>query len=81
MKRFEFIFKTTIRFDSPITDQHFLLKCLPGNYPFQHVYDEQLVFTPSTQVCEGTDSFGNRILWEAIRPRTIRFPSSSPARS
>lgn len=63
MKRFEFIFKTTIRFDSPVTDQHFLLKCLPGNYPFQHIYDEQLVFTPSTQVYEGTDSFGNRILW------------------
>lgn len=66
MKRYDFHFMTRITFDKPIAEQHFLLKCLPGGYPFQHIYNEALSCNSGIQLYEDQDSFGNRTLAGSI---------------
>lgn len=66
MKRYNFRFQTKIIFDQPITEQHFLLKSLPGSYPFQHIYDEVLQSNFGVKLFEDRDSFGNRTLAGSI---------------
>lgn len=60
MKRFSFFYQSVIRFSHPVRWHHFRLKCLPGHFPFQHIYHESCTFTNDFQLAEGTDAFGNR---------------------
>lgn len=62
MKRFSFFYQSAIRFSHPVRSHHFRLKCLPGSFPFQHIYHESCTFTNSFQPAEGTDAFGNRTI-------------------
>lgn len=59
MKRYEFLFITKIKFGNNVTNQNFMLRCLPGNYQFQRVYDEKLTLTPEESCTYDKDSFGN----------------------
>lgn len=60
MKRYEFLFITKIKFEHNIINHHFMIRCLPGSYQFQRIYDENLSVLPAVTCTFGKDSFGNR---------------------
>lgn len=60
MRRYEFSFITKVKFGDSIAKQNFMLRCMPGNYQFQRIYDEDLTFMPEVSCVDGRDSFGNR---------------------
>lgn len=66
MKRYEFSFITKIKFGNSISNQHFMLRCLPGNYQFQRVYDEAWAISPVVNCTVDEDSFGNKTLSGSI---------------
>lgn len=61
MKKYEFSFTTKVDFGDNITKQNFMLRCMPGTYQFQRIYDENLTLIPEVNYTDGKDSFGNII--------------------
>lgn len=69
MKRCEFSFVTRLKFEDAITNQHFMLRCLPGNYQFQKIYDEKISIFPEVPITFSKDSFDNRTLSGSINSK------------
>lgn len=69
MKKYEFSFITKLKFESKISNQHFMLRCLPGDYQFQKIYDEKLSIFPEVTCTFNKDSFGNRTLSGSINSK------------
>ncbi len=61
MKRYRYHYQNIIRFDTAVVRQHFKLRCLPGEQPFQHIIQENLYMFPSVSLKHDIDTFGNRI--------------------
>ncbi len=59
MKIYNFEFTTRIDFDLPIINHNFILKCIPGNYVCQRIYNTEFTLEPESQYTIGKDSFGN----------------------
>lgn len=59
MKKYEFNFSCSWVFDAPIKRHHFLLRCMPGTYPFQRTYGHTLSLSPKAAVSTAYDSYGN----------------------
>lgn len=62
MKRYEFEFTTKIKFDLPVINHNFVLKCLPKNTVFQRIYDAKIDVVPDCSYSIGEDSFGNKTI-------------------
>lgn len=56
-----FDFETKIDFSSEVHSHVFLLRCLPPEFPQQHIISAELIIEPYTPFTVQTDSFGNRI--------------------
>ncbi|AJA47914.1 transglutaminase domain-containing protein [Clostridium pasteurianum DSM 525 = ATCC 6013] len=69
MKRYEFSFITKLIFESNIESQHFMLRCLPGDYQFQKIYDEKITISPEAEFSYDRDSFENKTLSGTIKPK------------
>ena len=69
MKRYEFSFITKLKFESGITNQHFMLRCLPGDHQFQKIYNEKIYIFPEVHCSFGKDSYGNRTLSGSINSK------------
>lgn len=81
MKRYKFYFKTDIKFDLPVTNHNFLLKCFPKNFVCQKIFDEKIVMEPDCSVSMGEDSFGNRTLGGTIIKPHSNFSFSVEGRA
>ncbi|MFT8887500.1 MAG: transglutaminase domain-containing protein [Ethanoligenens sp.] len=73
MKRFSFLYQSAIRFSHPVKAHHFRLKCLPGQFPFQHIYQEHCALAGEVAPVEGIDALGNRTLAGTIPEPHDRF--------
>lgn len=59
MKNLYFESTTTLTFDSPVVDHHFLLRLLPPTFPSQRIISATLQITPSVPYTLAVDAFGN----------------------
>lgn len=73
MKTYNFEFTTKIGFDLPIINHNFILKCFPGNYICQRIYDETLTIEPYCMYTIGEDSFGNKTVSGTISSEHNKF--------
>lgn len=61
MKKYAFTFSGRQTFSGPIQRHNFLLRCMPGTYPFQRSYAHKLTVTPFTALTHLTDVHGNEM--------------------
>lgn len=74
MKRYEFSFRTKIKFASEVIEQNFMIRFMPGNYQFQKIYDERLRIYPEESILTfDKDSFGNRTVSGCIKEKHEYF--------
>lgn len=59
MKHLLFESTTTLTFDTPVVDHHFLLRCLPPSFAGQRILSAVLQITPSVPYTLFYDGFGN----------------------
>lgn len=59
MKHLFFESTTTLSFDVPVVDHHFLLRCLPPSFAGQRILSAVLQITPSVPYTLFYDGFGN----------------------
>lgn len=73
MKRLEFHYNMTIRFDTPVKDHHFTLKCLPHDEVTQRIeHLEQFVY-PNYFISHSVDSFFNNCIYGFCRAEHDHF--------
>lgn len=77
MNKYEFTFNCSWVFDEPVKHHHFLLRCMPGTYPFQRIYAHNLTLSPYAAVSTSTDSYGNQIVSGTIDKNHTSFSFSS----
>ncbi len=61
MKKYAFTFSGQQTFSGAITKHSFLLRCMPGTYPFQRSYAHKLTITPFTALTHIADVYGNEM--------------------
>ena len=61
MKKYAFRFVGETAFSEKITRHNFLLRCMPGTYPFQRTYAYKLTVKPFTALTHITDVYGNEM--------------------
>lgn len=59
MKKYAFTFSGNQEFSGTITRHNFLLRCMPGTYPFQRSYAHKLTVRPFTALTYIADVYGN----------------------
>lgn len=59
MKNLFFESTTTLQFDAPVVDHHFLLRSLPPSYGGQRILSATLLLTPAVPYTLSCDGFGN----------------------
>lgn len=59
MKKYAFRFHMEQKFSDAVTRHSFLLRCMPGTYPFQRSYAHKLTVTPYTALTYLGDVYGN----------------------
>lgn len=72
MKKYAFTFSASHTFGEPVSKHGFLIRCMPGTYPFQRSYANKLTVKPFTPLTHITDVFGNE-----MHTGTIDKPHSS----
>ncbi len=72
MKKYEFTFSVNWVFDAPVSNHHFLLRCMPGTYSFQRTYAHKLTASPSAALSRVEDGYGN-----ALYSGSLKKPHSS----
>jgi len=73
MKKYAFTYSVHQTFSGPITKHNFLLRCMPGTYPFQRSYAQKLTVTPFTALNCTTDVFGNGMYTGTIDKKHAEF--------
>lgn len=63
MKRLQFHYHMEIAFSEPVYNHIYTLKCLPRTTGAQKIVECAFHVFPANQIHEGTDSFGNRMLY------------------
>ena len=80
MKTLEIDYKMSLEFSSPVTEQYFLLRCVPVSQGCQVVVSRNLEITPQTPITTFTDSFGNRVYQGLIEKSHSSFSFHSTAK-
>lgn len=73
MKKYAFTFSGHETFSVPITGHSFLLRCMPGTYPFQRSYAQGLTVTPFTALTHISDVHGNEMYTGTIDKKHSAF--------
>lgn len=73
MKKYAFTYSVHQTFSSPITKHNFLLRCMPGTYPFQRSYAQKLTVTPYTAMNCISDVFGNGMYTGTVDKKHTEF--------
>lgn len=61
MKKYAFSLQVSQEFSQPILKHSFLLRCMPGTYPFQRSYAHKLTITPHAALTHISDVYGNEM--------------------
>lgn len=61
MKKYAFSLQVRQAFSEPILKHGFLLRCIPGTYPFQRSYAHHLTITPHAALTHIPDTYGNEM--------------------
>ena len=61
MKKYAFTFSVSQTFEEPILKHGFLIRCMPGTYPFQRSYAHKLTVTPHAALGLISDAYGNEM--------------------
>lgn len=77
MKKYAFTLLVHQEFDAPILKHSFLLRCMPGTYPFQRSYAHKLTIKPFAALTHITDVFGNEMCTGTIDKRHQSFDFSA----
>ena len=80
MALFHYQFVTEVNFQKPIYRHQFLLRCIPRECMFQRIVESGYTVEGATWLAEGTDAFGNSIVYGAIDTFHDRFSFSSEGR-
>ena len=70
MKKYAFTFSGQQTFSGAITKHSFLLRCMPGTYPFQRSYAHKLTITPFTALTHIADVYRQRNVYRYHRQAT-----------
>ena len=73
MKKYAFTFSGRLTFSGPIKRHNFLLRCMPGTYPFQRSYAGGLTVTPFAALTHLSDAHGNEMYTGAIDKKHDSF--------
>lgn len=73
MKKYAFTFTGHETFSDTITGHNFLLRCMPGTYPFQRSYAQKLTVTPFTALTHIADVYGNEMYTGTIDKKHNAF--------
>lgn len=73
MKKYAFTFSVQQEFETPILKHSFLLRCMPGTYPFQRSYAHKLSIKPHAALTHLTDVFGNEMYTGTIDKKHDSF--------
>ena len=73
MKKYAFTFSVQQEFAEPILKHSFLLRCMPGTYPFQRSYAHKLTISPHAALTHITDVFGNEMYTGTIDKKHDKF--------
>lgn len=78
MKKYAFTFSIQQEFQESILKHSFLLRCMPGTYPFQRSYAHELAIKPYAALTHITDVFGNEMYTGTIdkKHNTFGFTAS-----
>lgn len=60
---YHYRFETDVDFRLPVTRHSFMLRCLPIESMCQHIIDSNYKVKEATWLAEGTDVFGNRVVY------------------
>lgn len=66
MRRLKFYYSTVYHFDGPVTEHHFVVRCLPKTSCGQKITLEKLYISSNDFCSEAEDSFKNKILYGDI---------------
>jgi transglutaminase-like putative cysteine protease len=73
MKKYEFTFSTNWVFDAPVSDHHYLLRCMPGTYSFQRTYAHKLTVSPFSALSRVEDGYGNELYSGSLKKAHSSF--------
>jgi len=73
MKKYAFTFRATERFEAAVTKHNFILRCMPGTYPFQRSYAHKLTVNPYAALTCITDVYGNEMYSGAVDKKHSHF--------
>lgn len=75
MKKYAFRFQVQQDFEAPILKHNFLIRCMPGTFPFQRSYAHKLTITPHAALTHISDVYGNEMYTGTIdkKAHLLRF--------
>ena len=77
MKKYAFHLQVDETFEAPVRGHAFLLRCMPGTYPFQRSYANRLNVRPFTALTYVSDVFGNEMYTGTIDKAHDKFSFSA----
>ena len=63
MKKYAFTFSVSQKFQEPIAHHSFLVRCMPGTYPFQRSYAHKLTIKPFASYDISTITTAQMLRW------------------
>lgn len=73
MKKYAFRFSVQQTFEEPILKHSFLLRCMPGTFPFQRSYAHKLTISPHAALNHISDAYGNEMYTGTIDKKHTSF--------
>ena len=77
MKKYAFRFQVQQDFEAPILKHNFLIRCMPGTFPFQRSYAHKLTITPHAALTHISDVYGNEMYTGTIDKKHTSFGFSA----
>ncbi len=77
MKKYAFRFQVQQDFEAPILKHSFLIRCMPGTFPFQRSYAHKLTITPHAALTHISDVYGNEMYTGTIDKKHTSFGFSA----
>lgn len=81
MKKLSFHYNMKLVFDSPVSDHHFSLKCIPQSDEMQHIQIDTASVFPKEFLSDGRDSFGNFYLFGLSSAPHLSFEAQISGRA
>lgn len=80
MKKWKLTYELSLSFSSPVSREHYSLRCIPDRFENQEVISCQVQILPENAVMYGKDAFGNTVLAGSVERPHSRFSVDVEAR-